>query len=328
MIKDSFGRTINYLRLAVTDRCNLRCSYCMPKEGLNWLPQKEIMSYEEMLRLCTVLVKMGIEKIRITGGEPFVRKDLIPFLYQLSELNGLKEITLTTNGILTSNYISDLKKIGIQSVNLSLDTLNEEAFYKITHRNELNNVLKTLHQLLENNINVKINTVVMEDKNIDAIIPLVQLTNSLPVSVRFIEEMPFNGSNHTASLKWNYDTILTHIQKHFPTIQKITDAPFSTSYNYQIPEHQGNIGIIAAYTRSFCNSCNRLRVTPTGMLRICLYEAGKINLKDAIRRNCTDEELKNIITNAVLKKPIDGWEAQNSLVEKNLEHQSMATIGG
>lgn len=328
MITDSYGRTINYLRLAVTDRCNLRCTYCMPEEGLNWLPRKELMTYEEMMRICTLLVKMGIEKIRITGGEPFVRKDLLPFLKNLALISGLQELTITTNGLLTASLVPELKKTGIKSVNLSLDTLDKRHFISIARRDGLDKVLKTLDTFLANDIAVKINTVVMEGRNIEDIVPLVRLTKTLPVNVRFIEEMPFNGSTHNASLEWDYIRILEHIQEHFPNIKKIKDAPHSTSLNYHVPEHKGNIGIIAAYTRSFCGSCNRLRITPTGVLRTCLYDAGTLNLKDAIRNNYSDEDLQTVITNAILKKPIDGWAAQNMLVAQKLEHQSMATIGG
>ena len=328
MITDSYGRKINYLRLAVTDRCNLRCAYCMPAEGLDWLPRRELMTYEEMYRICSLFVTMGIEKIRITGGEPFVRKDLPAFLKNLSHINGLQELTLTTNGLLTAPLVPELKKTGIKSVNLSLDTLDKKRFIRIARRDGLDKVLETLDALLANDIAVKINAVVMANHNIDDIVPLVQLTKTSPVSVRFIEEMPFNGGTHNVSLEWNYLRILEHIREHFPGIQKITDAPHSTSLNYHIPGHNADVGIIAAYSRSFCGSCNRLRITPTGVLRTCLYDAGKLNVKDAIREGCTDEALETMIANAILKKPADGWEAEHMLIAQKLEHQSMATIGG
>ena len=328
MIKDSYGRPINYLRLAVTDRCNLRCAYCMPREGLDWLPRKELMTFEEMVRICSLFVKMGVEKIRITGGEPFVRKDLLSFLKEISRLKGLHELTLTTNGLLTAGLVPELKKMGVSSVNLSLDTLDKDRFIKIAHRDGLDKTLRTLDTLLQHDIAVKINTVVMEDKNIADIIPLVQLTKTLPVSVRFIEEMPFNGGHHQASLNWNYKYILEHIREQFPAIKKIPDTPYSTSYNYHVPGHKGNVGVIAAYSRPFCGSCNRIRVTPVGVLRTCLYDAGKLNLKDAMREGNTDEGLQSLITNAILKKSKDGWDAQNALVAQHRENESMATIGG
>lgn len=282
MLTDSYGRVINYLRLAVTDRCNLRCTYCMPKEGLDWLLRKELMTYEEMMRICSLLVAMGVQKIRITGGEPFIRKGMMPFLTSLSKLNGLQHLTVTTNGVLTAPLVPELKKMGIQSINLSLDTLDRNRFIDIAHRDELPKVLNTLDTLLNHNIAVKINTVVMENKNISDIIPLIELTRSIPLDIRFIEEMPFNGGGiHHPVLHWNYKCILEMIKEHFPDIQKIPDAPNSTSYNYHIPGHKGNVGIIAAYSRLFCGTCNRIRITPLGILKTCLYDNGALNLKDA-----------------------------------------------
>ncbi|MGV3762046.1 GTP 3',8-cyclase MoaA [Parapedobacter sp.] len=328
MLRDKQGRKINYLRLAVTDRCNLRCTYCMPAEGLDWLPRKELMTYEEMLRICSLFIAMGVDKIRITGGEPLVRRDLLPFLYHLSAIGGLKELTLTTNGLLAGNFVSDFKAMGITSVNLSLDTLDKGRFFRITRREGLDDVLATMDKLLENDINVKINTVVMANQNIADIIPLVRLTEQLPISVRFIEEMPFNGGTHQVTLDWDHSRILEHIQAQFPAMEKIPDAPYSTAYNYRIPGHKGNVGIIAAYSRLFCGSCNRIRITSTGVLRTCLYASGSLNLKEAIREGCTDTDLRNRITDALLKRPKDGWEAQDTLVAQHREQESMATIGG
>ena len=326
MMLDNHGRTINYLRLAVTDKCNLRCTYCMPAEGLDWLPKTALMTTQEMLRLCALLVKMGVSKIRITGGEPFVRKDLLPFLYDLSALSGLEELTLTTNGLLTAPYVVDLKKMGVRSINLSLDTLDRQRFKMITRRDGLKDVLNTLDVLLSQDIHVKINTVVMEGKNTMDIIPLVELSQHLPVSVRFIEEMPFNGGTHNVSLNWNFSRILEHIKAYFPTLQKKGDPLHSTALNYKIEGHKGDIGIIAAYTRSFCGSCNRLRVTPNGLLQTCLYEAGTLNLKDLMRAGARDAVLEAQVQAAILKKPLDGWAA--AATNDQLEHQSMATIGG
>ena len=166
MLIDNHGRIINYMRLAVTDRCNLRCFYCMPEDGLNWLSRAELMSYEEMLRASALLVKMGIEKIRITGGEPFVRKDIMKLLTNLSKLDGLKELSMTTNGVLTAPYVAEMKALGIRSVNLSLDTLDANRFFTITHRDEFANVMHTLDELLKHNIEVKINAVVMDGQKL------------------------------------------------------------------------------------------------------------------------------------------------------------------
>lgn len=328
MLTDKFGRHINYLRLAVVDRCNLRCTYCMPENGLSWIKQNELMTDEEMLRLCSIFTELGVNKIRITGGEPFVRKNVIDLIGKISRLDGLNDLSITTNGLLTEQYIPKLKEFGIQSVNLSLDTLNEERFFTITRRKSFDKVMKTLDRLLQYEIKVKINTVVMEGQNIEDIIPLVKLTRDLPADVRFIEEMPFNGNNTQASLKWNYSQIYHHIKNHFPDMEKISDPKGSTSYNYKIPGFAGDVGIIAAYTRSFCGDCNRVRITPSGVLRNCLYEDGGINLKDEIRIGKNNEELKNIIINSIHKKPKDGWEAEKLNLTPASIHQSMATIGG
>ena len=323
VLLDNHERKINYLRLAVTDRCNLRCFYCMPEDGIDWLERKELMTYEEMLRVCSLLVKMGIEKIRITGGEPFVRKDLMLFLSALSKLDGLKELTLTTNGVLTAPLVPELKKLGIRSVNLSLDTVDRDRFFAITRRDELPQVLNTMDQLLHHDIEVKLNAVVMEGKNTEDIIPLVQLTKDLPVSVRFIEEMPFNGTGTYHPMNWDYVRILQEIKGHYPSVQKMQDAPFSTSCNYHIPGHKGSIGIIAAYTRSFCGSCNRIRITPQGVMKTCLYDNGVFNIKDMMRNGMSDEQVQFATLNALGNRAKDGFEA-----EKNNIHESMAAIGG
>lgn len=324
MLRDNHGRVINYLRLAVTDRCNLRCFYCMPEEGIDWLSRKELMTYEEMLRVCSLLVKMGIEKIRITGGEPFVRRDIMPFLSSLSKLNGLKELTVTTNGVLTAPLIPELKRLGIKSINLSLDTLDRNRFFAITRRDELPAVMYTMEQLLHHGMEVKVNAVVMDGKNTQDITSLVELTKDLPVSVRFIEEMPFNGGDmHYASLKWDHIKILEAIKEHFPGIKKMQDPAYSTSYNYHIPGHKGSVGIIASYTRSFCGTCNRIRITPQGMLKTCLYDNGVLNIKDLVRDGLGDDQIGGELLKAIGSRAKDGWQA-----EKNKVHESMAAIGG
>ena len=329
MLTDNHGRRVNYLRLAVTDRCNLRCFYCMPEDGLQWLSRTELMSYEEMLRSCALLVKMGIEKIRITGGEPFVRKDIMQLLSGLSKLRGLKELSMTTNGVLTAPHVAEMKALGINSVNLSLDTLDANRFFTITRRDEFKNVMATFEELLRHNIEVKINAVVMDGKNTQDILPMVELTKHLPVSVRFIEEMPFNGDGHVyEGLKWDHVRILEEIKSHFPAIKKITDPAYSTSYNHHIPGHKGTVGIIAAYSRTFCGTCNRIRITPQGTLKNCLYDDGVLNIKDIMRAGSNDAEIEQQLLRAFSNRPEDGREAERLRVEKTGVHESMATIGG
>ncbi|GAA4314908.1 GTP 3',8-cyclase MoaA [Mucilaginibacter gynuensis] len=301
----------------------------MPEHGLDWLSRAELMSYEEMLRVSSLLVKMGIQKIRITGGEPFVRKDIMQLLTALSKLDGLDELSITTNGVLTAPFIPELKKIGVRSVNLSLDTLDSGRFFSITRRDEFDMVMNTLHQLLKQDIEVKINAVVMAGQNTQDIIPMVELTKELPVSVRFIEEMPFNGDSHVyTGLPWDHLRILEEIRDGFPGIQKLIDPAHSTSYNYHVPGHKGDVGIIAAYSRTFCGTCNRIRITPQGTLKNCLYDDGVLNIRDVMRKGITNEELEKVLTNAFNHRPQDGYEAERSRIEKTGVHESMATIGG
>ena len=272
---------------------------------------------------------MGIEKIRITGGEPFVRKDIMRFLTSLSKLQGLHELTITTNGVLTEPYIPELKAIGVKTINLSLDTLDGGRFFSITGRDEFAKVMRTMDALLAQGMNVKINCVVMDGKNTQDIAPLVKLTRDLPVDVRFIEEMPFNGDGHVyGGLAWDYIRILDEIALDFPGIVKLPDPPYSTSYNYAIPGHKGTVGIIAAYSRTFCGTCNRARITPVGELKTCLYDDGILNLKNMLREGKSENELKEALLKAFGTRAKDGWEAERLRHNDQHVHESMATIGG
>lgn len=330
VIYDNHGRPITYLRLSVTDRCNLRCRYCMPASGINFLPREELLSYEELNRLIFILTELGISKLRITGGEPFVRKDLIDFFSTISQNKKLEKIALTTNGTLLTPYISQLEEMGITSINLSLDTIDPDRFKKITRRDQFDRVMKTFHALSESSIPFKINAVVMEEHNIDDIIPLAQLTKEHPISVRYIEEMPFNGSGgHGAVLTWSYDKILSHLKKHFPNIEKIPAGPHSTSANYQIPGYKGQIGIIAAFSRTFCGSCNRIRIDSKGTLKTCLYDNGVLNIKDVMRSGATDEEISKLFRHTFKNRAKDGFEAEKRRTQNhNPINESMALIGG
>lgn len=328
-IYDNHGRKINYVRLAVTDRCNLRCFYCMPDEGIKYVPRKALLTYEEMLRILSELSTLGINKVRITGGEPFLRKDMLAFLQAIQEIPGIDTLNITTNGTLTHKIVPELKKIGIKTVNLSLDTLDPQRFFEITRRDEFTKVMDTFYQLIEHRINTKINAVVMEGKNTEDIIPMALLAKDHPVSVRFIEEMPFNGEgSHYPVLVWNHKMILAKLQEHFPAIEKIPDAPNSTSYNYQVPGFKGTIGIIAAYSRTFCGTCNRLRITPQGMLKTCLYDDGVFNIRDLMRAGASNEQLKTAFLEAIGDRAKNGFEAEKRRKFNAPVTESMSTIGG
>lgn len=325
---DNHGRPLNYLRLAVTDRCNLRCFYCMPEEGIKYLPKKALLSFEEIERIVTIMAGMGVTKIRLTGGEPFVRNDIMQLIRKIKSIPGIQKIHLTTNGVLTAKYIPELKDL-IASVNLSLDTLDSERFKKITHRDEFKATLDTFHELIRHDIPVKINAVVMEGKNIQDIVPLVELTKHHAVSVRFIEEMPFNGEgSHYPKLSWTYKKILEHIQLYYPSLQKASDPENSTAYHYSIPGHFGNVGIIAAFSRTFCGTCNRIRLTAQGTLKTCLYDNGVLNIRDLVRSGFSDAELKLELLKAFNSRAKDGLEAEQKRINHAPVAESMSTIGG
>jgi molybdenum cofactor biosynthesis protein A len=326
---DNHGRPINYLRLAVTDRCNLRCFYCMPEEGIKYLPKKALLTYEEMEKIVALLAGMGINKVRITGGEPFVRNGLLDFMHRLSQIPGITDLNLTTNGVLTAPHVKELKAIGIRSVNLSMDTLDRERFRQITRRDELPRVMDTLYGLLEQGIEVKLNAVVMEGKNTDDLIPMTDLTRQYPISMRFIEEMPFNGEGaHYPKLTWNHVRILETLRTHYPDLYKISDGRFSTSYNYAIPGHMGNVGIIAAFSRTFCGTCNRIRLTAQGQLKTCLYDYGVLDVRQLLRSGVADEEVRQAFRRAFAHRAKDGFEAESQRRLTNPVSESMSTIGG
>lgn len=263
----------------------------MPEEGIRYLPKKELLTFEEITRLVSIMAAMGISKIRLTGGEPFVRNDLMLLIKRLTEIPGINDLHLTTNGILTAPHIPALKELGVASVNLSLDTLDRERFKNITRRDEFDRTFDTLNLLLEHQIPVKVNTVVMDGKNTEDIISIAELTRDHDISVRFIEEMPFNGDGRHAKNLWNYRKILHHLQCHFPGLQKLNDPANSTAYHFSVPGYKGTIGIIAAFTRTFCGSCNRIRVTAQGMLKTCLYDDGVLDIKQLLRSGVSDDEL-------------------------------------
>ncbi len=315
--------------MAVTDRCNLRCFYCMPEEGIRYLPKKDLLSFEEMLRLVSVLATLGINKVRLTGGEPFVRNDLMQLIREIVEIPGISDLHLTTNGVLTTPHVHELARLKLAGVNLSLDTLDKHRFHSITRRDEFDAVMKTFHGLVEAAIPVKINAVVMDGKNIEDIRPLIELTRTFPVDVRFIEEMPFNGEgSHYTKLKWTYTAILEYIKNHYPEIHKIQDPFASTSFNYHIPGHLGNIGIIAAFSRTFCGTCNRIRVTAQGTLKTCLYDDGVLDIRQLLRTHQDNEILKERLLEAFSARPKDGFEAEAKRKGHVPISESMSTIGG
>lgn len=325
---DNHGRKLNYLRMAVTDRCNLRCFYCMPEEGIRYLPKKDLLTNAEILRLVGIAARFGISKIRLTGGEPFVRPDVMPLIRGLVEIPGIRDVHLTTNGVLTAAHIGELSRLNIAGINLSLDTLNRSRFRAITHRDEFDNVMRTLNALFESSIPVKINAVVMDGKNIEDIVPLVELGRHNAVDIRFIEEMPFNGEgSHYSRLEWTHVRILEHIREHYPSMIKVHDPEASTSSGYQVPGFAGKLGIIPAFSRTFCGTCNRIRVTAQGTLKTCLYDAGVLDIRALLRATSDDGFVAEKLLSAFQARPKDGFEAEAAR-RSNPVSESMSTIGG
>lgn len=325
---DKYGRKISYLRLAVTDRCNLRCQYCMPEKGIDIVKREELLTFKEMYRITRVLSELGVDKVRLTGGEPFVRKDFVSFLESLSFNKNLKEINITTNGALISKHITRLEKIKINAVNLSIDSLNREKFFQITRRDVFPQVINTYQDLLESNIALKLNVVIQSGVNTSEIVDFIELTKSDKVSVRFIEEMPFNGKGlRNVREVWNYDKILERIHSNYSHVESIVSKKSSTSQNFKIEGYKGTFGIIPAFTRTICNDCNRIRITATGMFKNCLFDDGVFNIKDFIRKGASDQDLKELFITTVQAKPKNGFIAEQNRGSNSVS-ESMSTIGG
>lgn len=327
-LTDPFGRQINYVRLAVTDRCNLRCQYCMPAHGIAIVPKNDLLTFDEMCRVVGVLTELGVRKVRLTGGEPFVRKNFMEFLKMLSANPLLDDIHITTNGALISNHIEALEKLEkVKNINLSIDSLQAHTFNKITRRNVFDTVWNTLEKLEKSRLNLKLNVVVQSGINTDEIVDFAALTKEKNIAVRFIEEMPFNGKGLRETQEvWNYNAILNEIKSAF-LLHPIPSEKSSTSKNFSIKNHQGTVGIIPAFTRTICNDCNRVRVTSTGMFKNCLFDDGVFNLRDFLRNGASDADLKTLFLSLVKEKPANGFIAEANR-KKGVVSESMSTIGG
>ena len=325
---DNFGRQMEYVRLAVTDRCNLRCQYCMPAQGIKIVERKELLSYKEMYRLIRVLTELGVNKVRLTGGEPFVRKDFVGFLEMLSYNDLLDAINITTNGALISKHIKRIEQLEkVKNINLSIDSLHRDKFAKITRRDVFPEVYETFELLEKSSLNLKLNVVVQSGFNTDEIVDFVRLTKDKNVAVRFIEEMPFNGKGQRdMSENWTFNKILNEIKTEFD-VSEIQSEKSSTSRNYSVENHKGTFGIIPAFTRTICGDCNRIRITSTGTFKNCLFDDGVFNLRDFIRNGASNEDLKELFLSLVKDKPENGFIAEANRKKGNVS-ESMSTIGG
>jgi cyclic pyranopterin phosphate synthase len=291
-LTDKFSRQHNYLRISVTERCNLRCVYCMPEEGVPLSPQSHLLTTPEIVHLSSIFVGQGVDKIRLTGGEPTVRRDIVDLMRQIGELrsNGLKELCITTNGISLHRKLDSMVESGLTGVNLSLDTLDPHQFTIMTRRNGHDAVMKSINRILEMNklgakIKLKINCVVMRDLNSREILPFVELGRENDIEVRFIEYMPFDGNKWSERKMLSYKEMLAMIQEKYPSVQRVQDHPNDTSKTYKIPGFMGRMGFITSMTENFCGSCNRLRITGDGNLKVCLFGNAEVSLRDILRES-------------------------------------------
>ncbi len=321
---DRFGRRITYLRLSVTDRCNLRCRYCMPVHGIERKPRGELLTWEELTRLTGIFNRLGIVKLRITGGEPFLRKGLLDFIRTVSGFPELNSIHITTNGVGVAPLVPQLKTISISGINLSLDTLDRHRFEEITGQDALESVLATFEALLEHSIPLKINTVVRGGFNTDEILKIARLAEDHPVEVRFIEEMPLIGTGEPYS-GWDAKHMVRLLRSGFHELIPLP-AKSSTAQLFAIQGFAGKIGVIAGNSRSFCSRCNRTRITAAGKLQTCLYGPGVLDVKRMLRDGASDSEITRAITDRIWNRSRDGFEAYKTRKLKTAE--SMAAIGG
>lgn len=323
---DSYQRQIDYLRLSVTDRCNLRCSYCMPKYGVPRIEHQDVLRYEEILRLTQIITGMGISKIRITGGEPLVRRDIVYLCQNIARIPGLKSLSLTTNGALLSQFAQSLFEAGIRRINVSLDTLQPEKYATITGRDCFSQVWKGI--LLAKEVGfepIKLNIVVMKGVNDDEIEDLGRLTYEYPFHIRFIELMPFQSDEQSQGFV-SADEILTRLTGISPLLSILLPEGNGPARHYQYQGAMGKIGIISPMSHHFCSSCNRLRITSDGKLRTCLFAAEETDLRAILRKNASDGEVQEAIRAAITRKPEKHLQERQAL--RKCLNRPMSSIGG
>ncbi len=291
-LTDKFDRQHDYLRISITEKCNLRCLYCMPEEGVPQSPPPDLLTTPEIYMLSAIFVSQGVNKIRLTGGEPTIRRDILPLMHQIGSLRsqGLRELCLTTNGISLHRKLDSMVEAGLSGVNLSLDTLDPWQFQIMTRRKGFEAVMKSIERILEMNrlgagIKLKINCVVMKGINESEIIPFVELGREQDVEVRFIEYMPFDGNKWSQGKMLSYQEMLDIIRVKYPSLRKVQDHKNDTSKSYEVPGFVGKMGFITSMTDNFCGSCNRLRITSDGNLKVCLFGNAEVSLRDILRKS-------------------------------------------
>ena len=323
---DKLNRKIDYLRISVIDRCNLRCVYCMPEEGIESIPHDEILTYDEILRICEIVSELGIRKIKITGGEPLVRKDIVNLIRDIKNIDKIEQVTLTTNGILLHEMLDDLYDAGIDAINISLDTLNKDNFKKITRRDGLEKVLMSIDKAYDLGIRVKINCLAIRDFNLRELVEIASFAKDREIDVRFIELMPIGFGKKYNQI--DNDEILSILESRFGTFEIVTEKRGNGPAKYYRNQNmKGCIGFISAISHEFCETCNRVRLTSNGFLKLCLHYNKGIDLKEPIRNGISDEDLKKLIHDTIWNKPIS-HKFGHASEEQDIELKNMVQIGG
>ncbi|MCK6649844.1 MAG: GTP 3',8-cyclase MoaA [Bacteroidia bacterium] len=328
ILTDQFGRKHDYLRISLTERCNLRCFYCMPENGIQLKDNHEYMTKSEVVSIAKTFVEMGVKKIRLTGGEPLVRKDAAEIIEELSALP--VELAITTNGILLDKFMNQFKRLNINAINVSLDTLNETKFNNITRRNYFEKVLSNIQLMLDNGFKLKVNAVLIRGVNDDELIDFVEFTKDKDIHYRFIEFMPFNGNNWDWSKGLSFSDIITKIKSVYGNnVVKLEDGKNDTAKSFKIENYKGAFSVISSITNPFCDSCNRIRLTADGRIKNCLFSNSESNILKSLRMG---ESIEPVILDSVLnkKKIRGGMNTQEDILNaKNIDwKRSMVSIGG
>ncbi|HWR83923.1 MAG TPA: GTP 3',8-cyclase MoaA [Candidatus Deferrimicrobium sp.] len=327
-LTDSFGRRHTYLRVSLTDRCNLRCRYCMPAEGISWRSRADILTLEEILHVARVLVSQGVTKVRLTGGEPLVRQNIEWLIRRLAATPDLETVAMTTNGMLLKNKVRSLREAGLTALNVSLDTLRPERFRQIAGRDRFADVITGIEEALAAGFRpLKVNTVIMAGVNDDELLDFVALAKNRPINVRFIEYMPSRGTSWDRSAVFSCHEMMRRIE----TLHRLTPAEntyarmSSVARDFVIAAHAGKVSFISPLSADFCDRCSRIRLTADGFIKPCLFQSGTINLRDALRRGATDDQLGALIR-AALDVKHDRHQPVTTLAADR--ERTMCEIGG
>ncbi|XP_059614068.1 molybdenum cofactor biosynthesis protein 1 isoform X2 [Phlebotomus argentipes] len=324
-LTDTFGRHHTYLRISLTERCNLRCQYCMPEEGVQLTAGGELLTNAEMFKLAELFVREGVRKIRLTGGEPTVRKDIVEIVGTLKSIPQLESVSITTNALVLTRILVPLQRAGLDALNISLDTLVPKKFEKITRRRGFERVIAGIDLAIQLGYRPKVNCVVMNGLNEEEIVDFVEFTRDRNVDIRFIEYMPFSGNKWETEKMVSFRDMLSLIRAKYPDFHALPNGPNDTSKAFKVPSFAGQVGFITSMTEHFCGSCNRLRITADGNLKVCLFGNTEVSLRDALRGGCSEGDLVALISAAVNRKK---KQHAGMLNLSKMENRPMILIGG